>query len=173
MRCFFSIVLMSLSLSVYAHGDEEHAGAAPVPSQSVAPRALASTEEFEMVAVLDAKKMSIYLDRFASNEPVLKAKVEVEGAGVKAYAKETSPGVYEIELPLLKPGKYPLTMTLEAGDVNDLLSTSLDIESPAVSAQHNGKLPLLSLWSVATVLVLALSVFIYLVIRRHRKIQKA
>jgi hypothetical protein len=46
-------------------------------------RAVAATEEFEVVAVLEGKNLVVYVDRFASNEPVAKARVEVEGGGLK------------------------------------------------------------------------------------------
>ncbi|MFZ6751055.1 hypothetical protein [Undibacterium sp. Ren11W] len=137
MKQMFAICLLCLSLTVYAHGDEDHAAKVPVLTQSVATRTFAVTEEFEVVAVLEEKKLMIYLDRYASNEPVLKAKLEVEGAGVKAYASETSPGTYVLDMPLLAAGKYPLTITLEAGDISDLLSLNLEIATPANSASHD------------------------------------
>jgi cobalt-zinc-cadmium efflux system membrane fusion protein len=67
-------------------------GAPPPPfSQSGAPRAVAATEDFEVVAVLEGKQLVVYVDRFASNEPVAKAKVEIEGAGLKGSPARPHP----------------------------------------------------------------------------------
>jgi cobalt-zinc-cadmium efflux system membrane fusion protein len=170
LRHFFAIYLMSVSLSVYAHGGEDHSIAAPALSLGVAPNAVAATEEFEIVAVLNAKKLSIYLDNFSSNEPVLKAKIEIEGAGVKAYAKEARPGVYVVDMPMLAPGKYPLTMTLESGEISDLVSLNLEIAAPAKSVGHDSDWKKSAAWLSTILLPLAgLGIF---VARRRKKIQE-
>jgi LPXTG-motif cell wall-anchored protein len=173
----FVLCLFSLPVAAYAHGDEDHGAKAPVLTQSVAPRAFAVTDDFELVAVLEAKKFLIYLDRFATNEPVLKAKLEVEGAGVKAYASETSPGVYVLDMPLLAAGKYPLTITLEAGEISDLLSLSLEVVAPANNvSDHSGWATKLTgtagtAWLSASVLLLLLAGAGVLLARRRKKIQ--
>lgn len=173
----FALCLFSQPVAGYAHGDEDHGAKAPVLTQSVAPRAFAVTEEVEVVAVLEAKKLMIYLDSFASNEPILKAKLEVEGAGVKAYASETSPGVYMLEMPLLAAGKYPLTITLEAGEISDLLSLSLEVAAPANSVSHDSGWPTKftgtawAAWLSAAVLLLLLAGAGVLLARRRKKIQ--
>jgi cobalt-zinc-cadmium efflux system membrane fusion protein len=81
-----------IALPVWAGGDSSdghtHAAPEPMPAVTAAPRAVATTEEFEVVAVVEGKHLMVYVDRFASNEPVAKAKVEVEGAGLKGFASE-------------------------------------------------------------------------------------
>jgi LPXTG-motif cell wall-anchored protein len=173
----FVLCLFSLPVAGYAHGDEDHGAKAPVLTQSVAPRAFAVTDDFEMVAVLEAKKLMIYLDRFATNEPVLKAKLEVEGAGVKTYASETSPGLYVLDMPQLKAGKYPLTITLEAGEISDLLSLSLEVAAPANSVSHDSGWPTKftgaawAAWLGAAVLLLLLAGAGVVLARRRKNIQ--
>ena len=77
----------ALAFPAWAGGDASdghtHAGEtpAPVPITASAPRAVAATEEFEVVAVLEDKHLRVYVDRYASNEPVAGAKVEVECGG--------------------------------------------------------------------------------------------
>jgi hypothetical protein len=41
--------------AAYAHGDEDHGAPPPPVTQSMAPRAVAATEEFEVVAVLEGQ----------------------------------------------------------------------------------------------------------------------
>ena len=70
-----------IALPVWAGGDSSdghtHAAPEPMPAVTAAPRAVATTEEFEVVAVVEGKHLMVYVDRFASNEPVAKAKVSM------------------------------------------------------------------------------------------------
>lgn len=142
----FSIGLMSFTIFIVsilfsqlanAHGDDDHGAAAPVMNQVVAPRAIATSEDFELVAILNKSQLIIYLDQFASNAPILNARIEVEGAGLKQIAKETSPGVYEITLPKNFPNKYPLTFTVETEETVDLLNAVLDSTPPVDVHDHD------------------------------------
>jgi hypothetical protein len=87
----------------------------PVVGLSAAPRATARSEEFEAVAVLEDEKLVLYLDRFASNAPVIGAKVDIEGDGLKGVATETLPGVYVMDAVSLAPAQQSLTISIEAG----------------------------------------------------------
>lgn len=136
------VVIASLLLAgtsaVFGHDGEDHGAPPPAVSQTVLPRATASSEAFEMVAVLDGKRLVITLDRFASNEPVTGAKVEVEGGGLKGVAAESSPGVYSLDAAALTAAKHPLTIAIESGDSADLLSATLDtsMPPPEVTSAH-------------------------------------
>jgi hypothetical protein len=168
MKILVAVALSVAAFSAAGHGGEDH-GAPPAPvTQSMAPRAVAATEEFEMVAVLEDKQLVVYVDRFASNEPVAKAKVEVDGAGLKGLAAETAPGAYVMALAApLAAAKHPLTITIEAGDSVDLLSATLDTSTPAATAAHVHDLSEWIVWIVAAVLLLAAGVL--LTARRHKK----
>lgn len=142
MKSLFILMVFLLSLiplnQTYAHGNDDHEHAAPVATAAqVAPRATAQTEDFELVAVLQGRSLIIYLDRFADNQLVAGAQIEVEsGTLIKAIAKQTAPGVYVLELGkgvFEKAGKYPLSISVQAGDVGDVMTASLDI--PEVSQE--------------------------------------
>lgn len=177
-RKIFLVTLIALSSPIWAGGDSSdghsHAAPAPVPvpvSQSVTPRAVATTEEFEVVAALEGKKLWVYVDRFASNEPVTQATVEIEGAGLKGVASETSPGTYVLEIATTLPqAKHPLTISIEAGDTVDLLSATLDTSAPVANVAHAHG------WSewVAWVLAGALLLFagILFAARRRKRAKK-
>lgn len=126
--------LLFAAPTAFGHGDEDHGAPAPVPSQTVSPRATTASESFEAVAVLEDGKLALYLDRFASNEPVSGAKVEIEGGGLSGLATESSPGVYVMNAAAITPSKHPLTITVEAGDDIDLLSAVLDASLPQAGA---------------------------------------
>ncbi len=152
---FLSIpsLLIAASLVVtgaLAHGGEVHGdeGHAPLATLAVAPRAVAQSDQFELVAVLEAnpragQRLRLTADRFVSNEPVTGAKIEIEANGENALAQEETPGVYVLALAALAdaaPGaKLPLTISIEAGDTADLLTTTLEIPAttdPLPSALH-------------------------------------
>lgn len=136
MKSLFTLIGCLLSLQIAgtasAHGNDDHEHAVPAaPTTQVAPRASAQTEDFELVAVLQGRSLIIYLDRFTDNSLVADAQIEVEsGSVLKAIAKQTAPGVYVIELTkgvMEKVGKYPLSISVQAGEIGDVMAASLEI----------------------------------------------
>lgn len=115
-----------------------HEGHDEVPKVSAAkdaaPRSEAQTELFELVAVPGNGQLTIFLDRFASNEPLSGAKVEVESGNWKAVALAAGNGIYRVNAPqFAKPGSYPLQFSVQAGADADLIATTLVVAGPANS----------------------------------------
>ena len=116
-----------------AHGPNgEHLdGPASTAATSAAPRTEAKSEGFELVATLYAGELSVLIDRFDTNEPVLNAVLEVESGGLKGRATfHADQGDYAIDDPqflalLQRPGEHALVFTLAAGTDNDLLDATL------------------------------------------------
>lgn len=128
---------IGLALPAAAHEGEDHGAPPPAATQNLSPRASAATEDFELVAVLEAQRLVVYLDRYASNEPVAKATVDIEGPGLSGTAREIAEGVYELPVAAaLPPGKHALTFTVETAEAADLLSASLDLSAPAAGVKH-------------------------------------
>ena len=168
MKQLLATALLAVAFSAFGHGGEDHGAPPPALSQSVAPRASAASEEFEVVAALEDRKLVIYVDRFASNEPVADARVEVEASSVQGQASETSPGTYVIELAAgLPAARHPLTISIETGDSADLLSLLLDTSRPASTvAVHSHEWSEWAVWVLAAVLLLAGAA---LLLRRRRQ----
>lgn len=109
------------------HLDEK----SPANVGAAAPRVEARSELFELVAQLRGGEFTILVDRYATNEPVLGAKLEVESGSVKAVATyRAAPGDYVVTDPafvksLAAPGEHPLVFTLVAGQDADLLDGTL------------------------------------------------
>ncbi len=162
-----TVALLAVTSAAFGHGGEDHGAPPPAISQDVAPRAQAATEEFEVVAALEGKQLVVYVDRFASNEPVANAKVEVEGAGLKGLASQSAPGTYVINLAAaMPPAKHALTISIEAGDTADLLTTTLDTSLPAaIDVQEHGWSKRI-VWSLAALLLLAAGAL--LIVRRRK-----
>lgn len=123
-----------------AHGPNGEHLDAPQTGMAVAqklpPRIEAKSDLFELVGTLAASELTILIDRYATNEPVLKAQVEVEAAGMKAQAKfQADIGTYSVDDPsmlkkLASPGEHPLVITVIAGADSDLLDAVLRVEAP-------------------------------------------
>ncbi len=168
-RMFFLVTLFALPS--WAGGDSSdghsHAAPAPVPVTESAPRATAATEEFEVVAALEGKQLVVYVDRFSSNEPVAKAKVEVEGGGLSGLAVEAAPGTYVMDIATPLPAaRHALTISIEAGDSIDLLSAMLDTSLPVVTDEHVHGWGERTVWSLAALLLLFSGA---LLLVRHKK----
>lgn len=139
-RNYFVSFTFAVSALAHAGGDasDGHShGEAAAPAMTVAgaPRASAQTEEFELVAVLEGKRLTLYLDRFATNEPVADAQIEVDSGTLKAPGTQIAPGVYSLPgEAFAKPGKYPLAISVQAGDSSDLLTVTLDLPQPVAGA---------------------------------------
>ncbi len=146
-RTLIGCALACGALTAGAHGGEDHGETAAAPVQvGQAPRAAAQTDDFELVMVLTGAQVSgepehdhpavpsvltLYLDRFATNAPVGGATVEVESGAFKAVAKQVEPGVYTVAgQTFAKPGRYPLTVSVQTDDGADLLEASLQYEAP-------------------------------------------
>ncbi|MES2206890.1 MAG: hypothetical protein V4525_08850 [Pseudomonadota bacterium] len=147
LACFF-LFLMSVSYAgPGAHGpngehlDTPGGDQAHSHSESDKPRMETFSENFELVATLEHDELSILIDRYDTNEPVLsnkgsKVEVEVEvdaAAGIKASSQfHADHGDYSVTDPRLlnalsKPGKHALVFTVLTQDNSDLLEGTLTV----------------------------------------------
>lgn len=157
-----------------AHGPNgEHLDAPPGAGGGGAavPRIEASSELFELVGTLAGGALSILIDRFATNEPLVQAQVEVESGGVKAVARfHADIGDFSIDDPALitklsAPGEHPLVITILAGDESDLLEGVLKVSAPADASAHEFAW---SRWAAGAAAAAAVLVLAALAWRRRR-----
>lgn len=125
-----------------AHEGHAHGGEEPKPVvTTAAPTLETSSADFELVAVAHGKTLVVFLDRFATNEPVNGATVEVsaDGEAVTASPVSEEEGVYRLEAGWLsKPGAHDLTVSITAADASDLLIGTLEIPETATVASVTG-----------------------------------
>ncbi|MDQ2102864.1 efflux RND transporter periplasmic adaptor subunit [Azospirillum isscasi] len=139
-----TVVAASLAAPVAAPAHEGHAhgGEEPKPVvTTVAPTLETSSSDFELVAVAQGKTLLVHLDRFATNEPVNGATVEVSADGEATTASPVSgeEGVYRLDPSWLsKPGSHEVTVSIAAADAADLLIGTLEIPAGAAEAQTGG-----------------------------------
>lgn len=117
--------------SAKAHEGHDHAAPPPPVSTTIAPRADASSNDFEIVAIARGDRLRLYLDTFKGNEPVKDAVIEVDAAGGTLMAAPDREGAYEVSAPwLARPGTYDLAITVQAAGLVDVLTTTLSIPAP-------------------------------------------
>jgi len=127
-----SLVLATAgTTAAHAHEGHDHGAPPPAVTIPIAPRAEASSEQFELVAVHRDGRLTISLDRFATNEPVLGAVIEVETPKGSAAVEAQQDGTYSLSAPwAAQPGKYDLIFTVAAGDQVDVLAATLVVLPP-------------------------------------------
>lgn len=132
-----ALTLFLTIASVSAHEGHDH-GEAPTPvSSTIAPRADASSADFEIVIVARGDRLVLYLDTFRQNMPVDDAAIEIDGPSGVVLAKAEGSGTYTVTAPFIaKPGAYDLAITITAKGIVDILAAKLII--PPSSADTAG-----------------------------------
>jgi len=162
-------------LAAAAADDHGHDHGAPATSAGVSlPRFAAVSEAFELVGIVDGRKLTVYLDRFDDNAPVKDARIELELGGAKVAVKQESDGEYRAVLSReLMPGNLAVTATIVAGSETDILAADFHVDDrgPADNASPIGW-RWYAAWGAGVALALALLMGVgyrMMVARRARK----
>jgi len=174
-------VMPSALASPGAHGPNgEHLDgqASAVGTTSSVPRVETFTEAFELLGHLSGGELSIMIDRYETNEPVLNGALEVQYKNLKAKAKfHADLGDYAIDDPkflaaIAAPGAHPLLFTLVAGEESDLLEGTLTVTAAADDHGHEHASGRQWLLPAIAVLVLATAAAAVFAVRRRRQRKK-
>lgn len=180
-------LLFGLALAaVPALAHEGHDAPAAPASRGASPAFEAHSDLFEVVGRLQSTvdghgepRLILWLDRWASGEPVAGARIEIEAsqangdgkdsASLKAQAKARPDGTYDLPAAfaqaLAAPGKYALTLTVTAGDQADLLAADFAVATDALPAAAS---PWAARLGIAAA-VLALAALLAFAARRLRR----
>jgi hypothetical protein len=167
-----ALVLVAASpLPAWAGPGHDHShDDAPAAIGPALPRFAATSELFELVGVLDGRKLTLFLDHAESNEPVVDGTLELEVAGQKVEVTRVAPGAaaaagdFEVLLPQALPeGVHPVTAMVTTPKDADLLAGELDIHAAGEAAHDHGgwwgelvaHAPRSALWGGAAVLLAA------------------
>jgi len=148
-------------LAAAAVDEHGHDHGAPAPATGTAlPRFAAVSEAFELVGVIDARQLTVYLDRFADNAPIKDARIALELGGVKVALAPTPDGEYKATLAQeLKPGVTAVTATVVVGNETDILAADLALEERVEAAHVHGRSwKTLAGWGAVIALAIALLV---------------
>ncbi len=137
MKWLVHLMLFVWPAIALADAGHDHGAAPAVISGTISPRIDAQSDAFELVAVLEGGMLTLYLDRFATNEPVSNARIEIESGAFKVVVQPGAGSVYTAPgEAFANPGPYPLVFTIQAGDETDLLNATLNIPPPPDASSH-------------------------------------
>lgn len=135
-----ALLLSFLPHFSFAHGGEDHGDEAktPISLPASGSQLELKSPDVELLGLLQDGKLTVYADRYASNEPILNAKIELENAGRKLPLLATKDGAYTATADWLKqPGKYEVVVSVEAGELQDLLIGTLQV--PGLQSAAHGR----------------------------------
>jgi RND family efflux transporter MFP subunit len=172
--------LVVLTPASEAHEGHDH-GPPEAVAGTIAPRVSAQSDVYELVGVLRGDRLVMYLDRFASNEPVTSATIAVTigDAAEAVNAEIAADGSYTITSPRFQSaGQIELVFAIAGEAGEDLLAGTLtvpgEVATPSASSVGRWRdwaTPLISppwqivLLAAATALLALFGAF--LLLRRH------
>lgn len=108
--------------------DHDHDEAPAELAGPAAPRFATASDDFELVGVLDGRRLMLYLSHYGDSSPVQDARVDIEVDGVKVPVEVHGEGQFEAMLAAApEPGVIPVAARIHAGDASELLAGELDI----------------------------------------------
>jgi membrane fusion protein, heavy metal efflux system len=111
------------------HDIEQAAAAATAPGL---PRLVTASEAYELVAVLEGERLTIYLDRFEDNSPIIDANIAVTINEESAAAGTAGDGTYFVSSKKFSGrGLVELVFDIRAKEVDDLLIGKLTLAGSA------------------------------------------
>ncbi len=116
----------------HAHPGEPVRAAAALPAAPAgAPRFVATSLDFELVGVLEGRRLTLWLDRADTNAPVVRGSLALEVGEVKLDARPEG-DAWVATLPTdPAPGTLTVTASLAAEGTTDLLAGELLLPAPA------------------------------------------
>jgi RND family efflux transporter MFP subunit len=174
MRVRLALLATFLTLLVPALAHEGHNHDEPVrTSTPVTPRGEASAGDFQLVAVLRGGEVVVYLDRFATNEPVTNAAIEAltPAGSVKAIANED--GTYRLPAKWVDGrDHYDLIFTVTLGDASEVLPVTIVVPAANADAHAQG----IPVWLSGLIAIIAAMLAFaggILAVRRYPQLMKA
>src|SRR4051812_27590010 len=117
------LAVLCLGGRASAAGDRSDRAADPMP-----PRVVAQSNQFELVGVAHGKTLTIYLDRFIDNEPVVGATVNVEAVGQTVPADPRANGIYKLNADWIEQvGRHAVAFAITSDQSNERLTGTLEV----------------------------------------------
>ncbi|MDQ5903072.1 MAG: hypothetical protein QG672_659 [Pseudomonadota bacterium] len=152
--------LLAATMPALAGDGHDHGEAPASAGGPAAPRFSSASDVFELVGVVEGKRLALYLSRYDDSSPVKNARLEIELGGVKIPVEAHGEGQFEAMLAAApKAGVIPVAATIYAGDETDLLAGELDVhdESAVAGTAHSTSWRDYATWGVAATLALLLA----------------
>ncbi|MDP2028271.1 MAG: HlyD family efflux transporter periplasmic adaptor subunit [Thiobacillus sp.] len=165
------ILILLMPRCVLAHGGEDHGDEARAPvSQSVSGSPLElKSPDVELLGVLQDGKLTVFADRYATNEPILNAKIELDSKGRKLQLRPAQDGSYTAAADWLKqPGTYEIVVSVEAAGLEDLLIGTLQIPGLEPGEAHGSAWLEYGKWAAAGITGAIALLVLFKFIRRRK-----
>jgi membrane fusion protein, heavy metal efflux system len=130
-------VLAGSTLSGRAHEGHEHGPPPPPLPTTAKPRVAVHSDAYELVAIANGERLTLFLDRTVGNIPVPDARIEILTGAKTVLAPAQVDGTYVATIPgLSATGRYPLVFTIAHTNGDDLLEGTLTIAPPVSLTDH-------------------------------------
>ena len=136
-----ALLVATAVIPASAHEGEDHGPAAvnatPAPAldPNLPPRFEATSTKFALLGVLEGDQLVLYLDRYATNEPVTGARIELDNGARKQAAQARADGTSVLPAgALAQTGSHELAFLIDAGERADLLTGRLRVDPSAPPA---------------------------------------
>ena len=129
-------LLLPIMPVALAHEGHDH-GPSAAATGPIAPRVSAQSDSFQLVGILRGDRLVIYLDRFATNEPVTTADIAVTigDAAEPVNAEWAAEGTYALTSPRFKTaGAIELVFSITGDAGEDLLAGTLTVPQNGAAA---------------------------------------
>lgn len=127
--------LILISHPLVAH--EGHDEAPAVANTQATPRFSATSDEFELVGVMEANQLKLHLDYAPDNRPVEGATLELQASGSPIPVTAIAPGEFIATWQAPESGEIAFTALINVGNQSDLLVAELDIYHEDEHADSN------------------------------------
>ncbi len=130
-----ALCCLGVGLAVAHEGHDEMQAAAASGAPDL-PRLVISSETYELVAVREGERLTIYLDRFEDNVPVAAANITVTVNDEPVIAQPSGEGTYSISSKRFgSRGLVELVFDIKAKDGDDLLIGKFTLAGSAQDAR--------------------------------------
>ena len=170
----FVLAFAAVVNPAWAGPGHDHGDAPAAAVGTASPRVSAHSDLFELVSIVEGGELKIYLDRYATNEPVLDAKIEVEVGSIKGIAAAQADGSYSFKNDVFaKPADLGVSFTVLAGKDTDLLAGDLKIAPATDDHAHGAAAKPWLRWAAYTGGALVLVLIALRIARGRRKVLRA
>ncbi|OYY62249.1 MAG: HlyD family secretion protein [Hydrogenophilales bacterium 28-61-11] len=138
-----ALLFSLVPLFAFAGGGDDHSHGPEVSVPVAAPatsgeRLELNSPDVELLGILSDGKITIFADRYATNEPILNAKIELESNGRTLQLRAMKEGSYTAAADWLKqPGAHEVVVSVEANGLQDLLIGTLQV--PGLKPEAHGR----------------------------------
>ncbi|WP_232628511.1 efflux RND transporter periplasmic adaptor subunit [Methylobacterium sp. Leaf118] len=126
-------------LAAVAHEGHDHAAESQAAPAATAPRGASSTDALELVAIARNGRLTVFLDRAGTNEPVTDAVIQAEGPDGTSKATVMPDGSYGLDAPWsAHPGENEVLFTVTVAGESDVFPVTITVPPPPPEPASTG-----------------------------------